>query len=124
MRNFSQAPNFRSDLKEFGPHGSEGAMADKDTGWEPDPADVERRKKELLADARGERTGDGPNAMVGLGLQFVVTVLVCLFAGQWLDRRLGTTPWLLLAGVLLGGALGMWTMLRVAKEQEKRQGGK
>ena len=46
MRNFSQAPNFRSDLKEFGPHGSEGAMADKDTGWEPDPADVERRKKE------------------------------------------------------------------------------
>ena len=59
-----------------------------------------------------------------LGLQFVVTVLVCLFAGQWLDRRLGTTPWLLLAGVLLGGALGMWTMLRVAKEQEKRQGGK
>ena len=99
-------------------------MADKDTGWEPDPADVERRKKELLAEARGEQTDDGPNAMVGLGLQFVVTVLVCLFAGQWLDRRLGTTPWLLLAGVLLGGALGMWTMLRVAKEQEKRQGGK
>jgi ATP synthase protein I len=99
-------------------------MADQDTGWEPDPKDVERRKNELLAEARGERSGDGPNAMVGLGLQFVVTVLVCLFAGQWLDRRLGTTPWLLLSGVLLGGGLGMWTMLRVAKEQEKRQGGK
>ena len=57
--------------------------------------------------------------MVGLGVQFVVTILVCLFAGQWLDSKLGTTPWLLLVGVLFGAALGFWMMLRVAKEAEK-----
>ncbi|MBM4194929.1 MAG: AtpZ/AtpI family protein [Gemmatimonadetes bacterium] len=58
--------------------------------------------------------------MLGLGLQFVVTILVCLFAGQWLDRRLGTTPWLLLAGMLLGGALGFWTMIRAAELVNKK----
>ena len=86
--------------------------------WAPDAKDVERRKKELLANASGQPPKDGPNPMVGLGLQFVVTILVCLFIGQWLDRKLGTTPWLLLAGVLGGGALGFWTMLRVARGKE------
>ncbi len=83
--------------------------------WEPDPADIARRKKELLADAGGQKPDDGPNPMVGLGLQFVVTILVFLFIGQWLDRKLGTTPWMLLAGVLLGAGLGMWMMIRVAR---------
>lgn len=91
--------------------------------WKPDAADVERRKNELLADARGERKDEGPGPMVGLGVQFVVTILVCLFIGQWLDRKLGTTPWLLLAGVLLGAALGFWMMLRVAKAAEKNGNG-
>ena len=86
--------------------------------WDPDPADVARRKKQLLEEAGGQKSGDGPNSMVGLGVQFVVTILVCLFAGQWLDRKLGTTPWLVLAGVLLGAALGMWMMVRAAREQD------
>lgn len=86
--------------------------------WEPDKADVERRKRELIATARGEETQDGPNPMVGLGLQFVVTVLVCLFLGQWLDRKLGTSPWLLLTGMLLGAGIGLWTMLRVMRQEE------
>lgn len=92
--------------------------------WEPDPADVERRKKELLAAARGERSDDGPNPMVGLGLQFVVIVLVCLFAGQWLDRKLGTTPWMLLAGMMLGAGVGLWTMLRVMRQQDAEARGR
>lgn len=83
--------------------------------WEPDPADVQRRKKELLAAAEPGAKNDGPNPMVGLGLQFVVTILVCLFLGQWVDRKLGTTPWMLLVGVLLGAALGMWMMVRQAR---------
>ena len=91
-----------------------------DDRWKPDAADVERRKNELLADARGDKKDEGPGQLVGLGVQFVVTILVCLFVGQWLDRKLGTTPWLLLAGVLLGAALGFWTMLRVAKQAEKK----
>ena len=83
--------------------------------WEPDPADILRRKKELLSAAEPGGKNDGPNPMVGLGLQFVVTILVFLFVGQWMDRKFGTTPWLLLVGVLLGAALGMWMMIRTAR---------
>ena len=86
-----------------------------DDGWAPDPKDVERRKKELLAEARGEGQAGPPSAMMGLGLQFVVLVLVALFAGQWLDRKLGTGPWLMLAGMMLGGGLGFWILVRAAK---------
>ena len=106
-----------------------------DDPWKPNEGEIERRKREILANARDEagykppgteggkagQSGGEPSAMVGLGVQFVVTILVCLFTGQWLDRRLGTAPWMLLAGVLLGGAVGFWTMLRVAKAQEKAQ---
>jgi ATP synthase protein I len=88
-------------------------MADQD--WKPDPKEVERRKKELLADARGEAPKGSSNAMMGVGFQFVIMVLVFLFGGQWLDRKLGTGPWLMIAGLMVGGALGFWSLLRVAK---------
>ncbi len=32
----------------------------------------------------------------------MVVVVVFAFAGRWLDGKLGTTPWLLVVGVLLG----------------------
>lgn len=85
--------------------------------WEPDAKDVERRKRELLADARGERPTGGPNPMLGVGLQFAVTLLVCLFAGQWLDRKLGTTPWLMLAGMLVGAVVGFWSLVRAGRQE-------
>ena len=51
-------------------------------------------------------------AYAGLGLQFAATILIFLFAGQWLDRRLGTSPWLMLLGVLLGAGGGIYSMYR------------
>lgn len=91
-------------------------MADEDR--KPDPSDVERRKKELLAQARGERSPGGSSAMMGVGFQFVILVLVFLFGGQWLDGKLGTGPWLMIAGLMVGGALGFWSLLRVARNAE------
>jgi F0F1-type ATP synthase assembly protein I len=82
---------------------------------EPDPKEVERRKKEILAAARGEKQAGGPNPMAGIGIQFAVTLLVCVFAGQWLDRRLGTGPWLILVGMIIGGGVGFWTLVRAGK---------
>ena len=40
-----------------------------------------------------------------VGLQFALGILVFTFAGSWLDRRLGTSPWLLMVGVGLGFGL-------------------
>jgi F0F1-type ATP synthase assembly protein I len=48
-------------------------------------------------------------------------ILLCsvfgsLGAGIWLDRKLGTTPWLLLILMILGIALAMYTIYRTVKQ--------
>ncbi len=48
----------------------------------------------------------------GVGLQFAGAILLFLFAGRWLDERLGTEPWLLLTGVMVGAAAGFYSMYR------------
>jgi F0F1-type ATP synthase assembly protein I len=48
----------------------------------------------------------------GIGLQFGITIVVFALAGIWLDRRLGTSPWLLIVLVLGGSALAFWSMYR------------
>jgi F0F1-type ATP synthase assembly protein I len=50
--------------------------------------------------------------MAGVGLQFAASILLFLFAGSWLDGRLGTGPWLMVAGVFVGGAAGFYSMYR------------
>jgi F0F1-type ATP synthase assembly protein I len=39
-----------------------------------------------------------------LGFAMAACVIAGAFAGKWLDRWLGTSPWILLAGCFLGGA--------------------
>jgi F0F1-type ATP synthase assembly protein I len=41
-----------------------------------------------------------------------VTLVVFALAGIWLDKRLGTSPWLLIVLVMGGAGLGFWTMVR------------
>ena len=61
--------------------------------------------------------------MMGVGLQFAASILLFLFGGMWLDRKLGTAPWLLIAGVFVGGGAGFWSMYRrlVVAPREKKQ---
>jgi ATP synthase protein I len=49
---------------------------------------------------------------MGAGMQFAAFIAICLFLGMWLDRRLGTAPWLLIAGAALGGVGGFWMLYR------------
>ena len=62
----------------------------------------------------GKGAGEGPSVaeFAGVGLQFALSILVFVYAGQWLDRKLGTAPWLLLAGVFVGGAGSFYSMYR------------
>ncbi|HEX4933264.1 MAG TPA: AtpZ/AtpI family protein [Gemmatimonadaceae bacterium] len=48
----------------------------------------------------------------GLGLQFALSILLFLYVGQWLDRRLGTEPWLMIAGVFTGAGASFYSMYR------------
>ena len=74
----------------------------------------------------------------GLGLQFAASILLFLFAGQWLDRRLGTDPWFMIVGVFTGAGASFYSMyrklmaiqareeaeLRARREAEKRGDGR
>jgi F0F1-type ATP synthase assembly protein I len=45
-------------------------------------------------------------------MEFAVIIVVFALGGIWLDKRLGTAPWLVIAGVFGGAALGFWEMYR------------
>jgi ATP synthase protein I len=54
----------------------------------------------------------GAGQYIGGGIQFAAAIFLFLFVGQWLDRRLGTEPWLLLLGVFVGAAAGFYSLYR------------
>lgn len=60
----------------------------------------------------------------GIGLQFAVSIILFVFAGQWLDRRLGTGPLFLIVGAFVGAAGSFYSMYRklMASQRRDRQG--
>lgn len=57
---------------------------------------------------------------ISIGIEFVVSVLLGLGAGRWLDNRFHTGPWLTLVGIVLGSAAGFRSLIVMMKENEKR----
>lgn len=51
-----------------------------------------------------------------IGLQFVISITVGLLGGQWLDKKLGTAPWLMLLGLVLGATAAFRDLYRLAKK--------
>jgi F0F1-type ATP synthase assembly protein I len=59
-----------------------------------------------------------------VGLEIVLSVLVGWFGGRWLDQRLGTAPWLMVAGIGFGIAAGyrsLWWALKRAEREDERE---
>jgi ATP synthase protein I len=56
---------------------------------------------------------------LGYGLQMLVGVLLGLFGGQWVDRKLHSEPWGLLIGVTLGLTSGMYLLIKDAIRMNK-----
>ncbi|GEM_PF-332012 len=54
-----------------------------------------------------------------VGLEFGLSVLVGLFGGQWLDRKLHMEPWLTLVGLGFGIAAGARTLWRTARRAQR-----
>ena len=54
--------------------------------------------------------------VAGVGIEFVVAVLLAGGIGWWIDGRAGTTPWLTLVGLAFGFATGLYMMLRAARK--------
>lgn len=65
--------------------------------------------------------GTSVGEYAGLGIQFAASIVVFLYLGQWLDRKLGTAPWLLLAGVFLGAGGSFYSMYRRLMAAQARE---
>ena len=49
-------------------------------------------------------------------LNLFASVLACCGAGWLLDRWLGTSPWLLVAGIVLGAVAGFYQFVRLTSK--------
>ncbi len=56
----------------------------------------------------------------GLGLQFAASILLFLYLGQWLDKRLGTEPLFLYVGVFTGAGAAFYSMYRNLMADQRR----
>jgi ATP synthase protein I len=70
---------------------------------------------------KGPDEGPSMTEFAGVGLQFAVSILVFLYLGQWLDRKLGTAPWLLMGGVFLGAGASFYSMYRKLMAAQARE---
>jgi ATP synthase protein I len=94
-------------------------------GTEPAPPEdfdarlkrARERQRERDAGAAG-RSGRIAQSGLGLalriGVELVAALAVGIGIGLLLDRWLGTTPWLMVLFFLLGGAAGIFNVIRVA----------
>lgn len=67
--------------------------------------------------------GDDETKMMGqasaVGFTFVVAIILGLALGWWLDKKLGTAPWLLLSGLLLGIVAGFHNLFRFSARLDR-----
>ena len=71
-----------------------------------------------------KRRPDGRKAMsgsefAGVGLQFAVSIVLFALAGIWLDRKLGTSPVIVIVMVMGGSGLSFWSMYRQMTRKSK-----
>jgi ATP synthase protein I len=56
-----------------------------------------------------------------LGIELVANTFVGLALGYWLDKKFNSSPWLLIAGILLGSAAGFLQIYKVLFYEEKKK---
>jgi ATP synthase protein I len=54
-----------------------------------------------------------------VGLAIVLAILVGYLGGQWLDRWLGTAPWLKWVGMVAGVGAAIKALMRVVRQYNK-----
>ena len=99
MRFFSQASTFPLRMED------EPTLSD----------DANKRRDQSAPDAlerlRGRRSQDGGvGKYAGFGVQFAIAVLLFLYAGNWVDQRVGTSPLFLVLGVFVGAGASFYSI--------------
>jgi len=68
----------------------------------------EEKKPEQMAEAF-----KGVYILATAGIQIVVSILIGFAMGLWLDRWLGTKPWMMLLFIMFGVAAGFLNVYRI-----------
>ena len=58
--------------------------------------------------------------VASIGMTMVASTVIGLAAGYYGDRWLGTSPWLMLVGLVFGTAAGFVNLFRSAKAAERK----
>lgn len=112
MRFFSQARIFTLRMAELrGP----------DAGGEEPPEMPLPESLEHLRPGGGKSGLRGAGKYAGLGVQFVVAILLFLKIGEWVDGRLGTEPVFLYIGVFTGAGAAFYSMYRSLMADQRRE---
>lgn len=83
---------------------------------EPDPNPEERDfVKEYRDREKAQSESASWHRIAGGAGEFATSIIAATLVGYFLDRWLGTEPWLLVAGALLGFVVGLLLLLRLAK---------
>ncbi len=69
---------------------------------------------------QGSKKGLSGADFAGVGLQFAFAIIVFLYAGQWLDNRLGTNGLFTIAGVFIGAGAAFYNMYRKISGAQKQ----
>jgi F0F1-type ATP synthase assembly protein I len=77
---------------------------------------MDEQKRSQQSSRKGLSGGD----FAGVGIQFVVAILVFLYAGQWVDNRLGTDGLFTIAGVFVGAGAAFYNMYRKISAAQKQ----
>lgn len=69
--------------------------------------------------SKSSLSGTSGAEVAGAGFLFGATVVAFAFAGIWLDKQLGTTPWMVIVMVFAGAALGFYSLYRKLMKQQR-----
>src|SRR2546423_8628337 len=77
---------------------------------------MDDEKRSRPSPAKGTSGGD----FAGLGIQFALAIVLFLFAGQWVDNRLGTNGLFTVVGVFVGAGGAFYSMYRKISAAQKQ----
>jgi F0F1-type ATP synthase assembly protein I len=53
--------------------------------------------------------------LASVGIELSLSTVIGALGGRWLDGKLGTTPWLMISGLILGVFAGFRSLIRTAR---------
>ena len=62
--------------------------------------------------------------LASVGIEFSISTVIGLLGGKWVDGKLGTQPWLMLLGLVLGVTAGMRSLLRTVRRANQESAAK